>query len=207
MEITISIIAVTVLVSILGFNNDNLFNKCKFNPYDIKHSGQWYRFFTYGFLHAGWVHLLINMFVFFSFGEMVEKAYRYYFQSKYILYFLLLYIGALLLSVIPSFGKHKNDVFYSSVGASGAVSAIVFASIIIAPTQKIYLFFIPVGIPAILFGLLYLAYEYWMSRRAKDNIGHDAHFWGALIGLIFTIAMKPVIFLNFLRQLGFEVTI
>ena len=207
MEITIAIIAVTVLVSIVGFNNENLFNKCKFNPYDVKHSGQWYRFFTYGFLHAGWIHLFINMFVFYSFGRMVEKAFRYYFDTKYILYFLLLYIGALLLSVIPTFGKHKNDVFYSAVGASGAVSAIVFSSIIIEPMNKIYLFFIPIGIPAILFGFLYIAYEYWMSRRAKDNIGHDAHLWGAVFGLIFTIAMKPVIFLFFLNKLGFEINI
>lgn len=207
MEITIAIIAVTVLVSILGLYNETLFSRFKFNPYDIKHSGQWYRFFTYGFLHAGYVHLFINMFVFYSFGQMVEKAFRYYFGPKYILYFLLLYVGALLLSVIPSFGKHKNDVFYSSVGASGAVSAILFSSIIIAPMQKIYLFFIPIGIPAILFGVFYIAYEYWMSRRAKDNIGHDAHLWGAILGLVYTIAMKPVIFLFFLKQLGFAVNV
>lgn len=207
MEITIAIIAVTVLVSILGFNNEILFNRCKFNPYDVKHAGQWYRFFTYGFLHGGWVHLFINMFVLYSFGRLVEIAFRYYFDSKYIVYFILLYMGALVLSVIPSFGKHKNDVFYSSVGASGAVSAILFTSILIAPLNKIYLFFIPVGIPAVLFGIFYLGYEYWMSRRAKDNIGHDAHLWGAIFGLIFTIAMKPVIFLYFLKQLGFEITV
>lgn len=207
MEVTIAIIAVTVLASIAGFNNETLFSRCKFNPYDVKHGGQWYRFFTYGFLHAGWLHLFINMFVFYSFGKVVEMAYRYYFGSKYILYFILLYLGALLLSVIPAFGKHKNDVFYSSVGASGAVAAVLFASILIAPTQKIFLFFIPVGIPAFLFGVLYIAYEFWMSKRAKDNIGHDAHLWGAIFGLIFTVAMKPVIFLYFLRQLGFEVNI
>ena len=113
-----------------------------------------------------------------------------------------MYIGALLLSVIPAFGKHKNDVFYGSIGASGAVSAVAFASILISPLNKIYLFFIPIGIPAILFGFLYLGYEYWMSRRAKDNIGHDAHMWGALFGLIFTIAAKPKIFMVFLQQLG-----
>ncbi len=205
--VTVSIIAVTVIFSILGFNNRELFSKCKFSPYDVKHSGQWYRFFTYGFLHVGWFHLAINMFVLFSFGRAVEVAYRYYFGSKYILYFILLYVGALLLSVIPTLGKHKNDVFYSSVGASGAVSAVVFASIIISPLQKIYLFFIPIGIPAVIFGVLYIAYEYWMSRRAKDNIGHDAHLWGAIIGLAFTIAMKPVIFLYFLQQLGFEINL
>ena len=205
MVVTISIIVITVIFSILGFNNQTLFSRCKFSPYDIKHSGQWYRFFTYGFLHVGWFHLAINMFVLFSFGRMVEKAFGYYFESKYILYYILLYMGALLLSVIPTLGKHKNDVFYSSVGASGAVSAIVFSSILIEPLQKIYLFFIPIGIPAVIFGLLYIAYEYWMARRAKDNIGHDAHLWGAVIGLVFTIAMKPIIFIYFLQKLGLNI--
>ena len=207
MEITLSIIAVTVLVSVLGFTNENLFNRFRFVPYDVKHSGQWYRFFTYGFMHAGWIHLLINMVVLYSFGQMVEKAFSYYFQTLYVLYFLLLYLGALLLSVIPALGKHKNDVFYSSVGASGAVSAIIFSSILIAPTQKIFLFFIPVGIPAVIFGFLYIIYEFWMSRKAKDNIGHDAHLWGAVYGLLYTVAVKPVIFLYFLKQLGVDVTI
>ena len=202
MEITISIIAVTVIFSLIGFYNPVVMNACKFNPYDVKHSGQWYRFFTYGFLHAGWIHLFINMMVLYFFGALVEKAFFYYFQSKYILFYLLLYVGGLLTSVLPAFGKHKNDVFYNSVGASGAISAVLFSSILIAPLNKIYLFFIPIGIPAILFGVLYLAYEYWMSRRAKDNIGHDAHFWGAVYGIIFTIASKPVIFTNFLKQLG-----
>jgi membrane associated rhomboid family serine protease len=203
MYVTIGISVVTVLLSLLGFSNREVFDKCKFNPYDIRHGGQWYRFFTYGFFHAGWFHLIINMLVLLSFGDLVEKAFHFYFHSRYVLYYLLLYFGAILLSVIPAFGKHKNDVFYNAVGASGAVSAVVFASILISPLQKVYLFFIPIGIPAVIFGFLYLAYEFYMSRRAKDNIGHDAHLWGAIYGLAFTILAKPKIFMDFLEKLGF----
>jgi membrane associated rhomboid family serine protease len=202
MVITTIVIAVTVFLSILGFYNQEIFNRCKFNAYDVRHANQWYRFFTYGFFHAGWFHLLVNMFVLYSFGLVVEKAFLYYFHSRYILYYLLLYVGALILSILPSYGKHRNNVFYNAIGASGAVAAIVFASILLEPDQKVYLFLIPFGIPAPVFGVLYLAYEFYMSKRGKDNIGHDAHFWGAIFGIVFTLANKPVIFTAFLQQLG-----
>jgi membrane associated rhomboid family serine protease len=205
MEVTYGIILFTVVASIICFNNEELFNQLKFNAFDVKHSNQWYRFFSYGFLHSGWVHLLINMVVFYSFGRVVEhviKAPSYY-GSEYILYYILLYMGGLLFSIIPAFGKHKNDVFYNAVGASGAVSAVIFASIIIFPRANISFYFIPVAIPAWLFGILYIIYEFYMSKKAKDNIGHDAHFWGAVYGVVFTLALKPSLFLVFLHQMGF----
>ena len=189
MEITYGIILLTVVVSVFCFNSEEYFNRLKFNAFDVKHSNEWYRFFTYGFLHANWVHLLVNMVVLFSFGEIVEKAFHFYFFPKNILYYILLYMGGLLLSIIPAFGKHKNDVFYNAVGASGAIASVVFSSIILAPMSKISLFFIPIGIPAPLFGILYIAYEFYMSRKAKDNIGHDAHLWGAIYGIVFTVAL------------------
>jgi membrane associated rhomboid family serine protease len=142
------------------------------------------------------------MFVFYSFGSIVEHVYRFYFHEKYILYYLLLYVGGLLLSIIPAFGKHKNDVFYNAVGASGAVSAVIFASILMLPKSPISFFFIPIEIPAWIFGVLYIGYEGYMSRTAKDNIGHDAHFWGAVFGVVFTIALKPWLAQHFLVQIG-----
>jgi membrane associated rhomboid family serine protease len=205
MSLTIILIAVTALVSVLCFNNTELFDKLKFNAYDVKHSNQWYRFFSYGFVHAGWVHLFINMLVLYSFGGIVETYFRYFFPQKYLLYYLLLFIGGLILSIIPAFGKHKNDVFYNAVGASGAVAAVIFSSIILYPTGKIGFFFIPIGIPSPVFGILYIAYEWYMSKRAKDNIGHDAHLWGAVFGIIFTIAIKPKFFLFFLEQIGIRI--
>jgi membrane associated rhomboid family serine protease len=205
MTVTYIVIAVTVLVSVIAMNSPAFFDRLKFNAYDVKHSNQWYRFFTYGFLHAGWIHLFINMIVLYSFGGIVEKMFRFHFGEKYLLYYLLLYAGGLILSIIPAFGKHKNDVFYNSVGASGAVSAVLFSSILLYPAGKIFLFFIPIGIPAPLFGLLYIIYEAYMSRRAKDNIGHDAHLWGAIYGVIFTIALKPSLVISFLQQLGINI--
>ncbi len=202
MYVTIGLIALTAIISIVGFNRSVIFRRCQFNAYDVKHSGQWYRFFTYGFFHAGWVHLVVNMIVLWSFGTLVEKGFVYYFRTQYVLYYLLLYFGALLLSILPAYGKHRNDVFYNAIGASGAVSAVVFASLLLEPDQEIFLFFIPIGIPGILFGLGYLAYEFFMSKRGKDHIGHDAHFWGAIFGILFTIASKPQIFISFLKQLG-----
>jgi membrane associated rhomboid family serine protease len=202
MEISYFIIVITCIVSILCLRDDELFQKLKFNAYDVKHSNQWYRFFSYGFLHANWIHLFINMFVLLSFGEFVEKRFHMVFPDKYILYYPLLYLGGLLISIVPAYGKHKNDVFYNSVGASGAVSAVVFASIILYPVGKISLFFIPVGIPSPLFGLLYLVYEFYMSKRAKDNIGHDAHLWGAIFGVVYTIALKPSLAKEFLIMIG-----
>lgn len=107
--------------------------------------------------------------------------------------------------MIPAFGKHKNDVFYNAVGASGAISAVIFSSIILYPTGKIFLFFIPVAIPSPVFGVLYILYEAFMSRNAKDNIGHDAHLWGAIFGMIYTVALKPSLLMIFLQQIGLNV--
>ena len=202
MIVTYILIFITSAISVFALNNEELFSKLKFNAYDVKHNNQWYRFFTYGFLHAGYLHLFINMLVLYSFGNIVETFFYHYFPEKSVFYYLLLYGGGLILSIVPAFGKHKNDVFYNAVGASGAVSAIVFSSIILYPAGKIFLFFIPIPIPAPVFGVLYLAYEYYMAKNGRDNIGHDAHLWGAIFGIIFTIALKPGLVMLFLHQIG-----
>ena len=202
MLITWIIIIITCAVSIPAFSNNELFSKLKFNPFIIKESRQWYRFFTYGALHADWTHLLVNMFVLYTFGEQVEKSLKYYFGEKGILYFVLLYVGAIFLSVVPSFEKHKNDSWYNAVGASGAVSAIVFSYIFFLPGSKLMLLLLPIPIPASIFGILYLVFSAYMARKANDNIGHDAHFWGALFGAVFTIAIKPELFMLFINQIA-----
>ena len=202
MGVTYGIMLFTIAASIFGFTNQELFDRLKFNAFDVHHSKQWYRFFSYGFLHANWVHLLVNMFVLYSFGNKAEHLYMGYFHEQYILYYLLLYTGGLLLSIIPAFGKHKNDVFYNAVGASGAISAVIFVTILIIPKAPIGIMFIPFEIPAWIFGGLYLVYEAYMSRRANDNIGHDAHFWGAIYGVIFTLLLKPALAEIFLHLIG-----
>jgi len=202
MSISIGIIALTVIVSLLAFNNRELFRRMVFSPYDIKHFKNSYRFLSYGLIHADWVHLLVNMMVLYSFGRIVEASYIGLFGIKGILYYLLLYIGGIALSTLPSYGKHKNDYSYTAVGASGAVSAVVFASIIFSPLSKIYIFPLPIGIPAILFAVLYLVYSWYMGKKNLDNVGHDAHFWGAIFGFVFTIILKPALFMNLIAILS-----
>lgn len=201
--ITYIIIGITALISILAFSNRELFDKFSFDPYRINHMKQVHRFFTHGFIHVDWMHLLINMFVLLSFGRMVEASFIYLLGfGKGAYFFILLYIGGVLLSALPSYGKHKDDAGYRAVGASGAVSAVVFASILISPLTGIRFIFIPFDIPAFVFGILYLIYSAYMARKASDNIGHDAHFYGALFGLVFTIITKPALLAGFINQIN-----
>jgi membrane associated rhomboid family serine protease len=200
MILNIIIIILTSLVSVYAFYNAEIFSRLKFNAYAIKHRNQGWRFFTYGLVHAGWAHLLINMFVLYSFGKVVVQSFQHLFGIKGYLFYLLLYVGGILFSTLFDFGKHKDDPGYNAVGASGAVSAIVFASILLYPSGSLYLFPFPFPIPSIVFGILYLIYTAYMAKRGSDNIGHNAHFWGAIFGLAFTLALKPGLAVMFWEQ-------
>ncbi|MBI9038977.1 MAG: rhomboid family intramembrane serine protease [Bacteroidales bacterium] len=197
----ILIIILTAIISIIALNNPLIMDKLRFNAYFIKHNKEWYRFFSYSLVHADYIHLFVNMYVLYSFGEIVLTLFKFYFGGKAIIYFLLLYIGGILFSTLVDFNKNKDNIYYNAVGASGAVSAIVFSSIILYPGGKLFLFFIPIGIPSAIFGILYLIYSAYMTKRANDNIGHSAHFWGAIFGVVFTIILKPKFALMFLEQL------
>lgn len=200
--LTYLIIGITVIVSLLAFNRPEIGEKMRFNAYLIHHNKQWYRFLSYGLIHADYVHLMVNMFVLYSFGGVVEIFFAEYFENTAGLYFCILYIGGIAFSTLVDFGLHKNDPYYNAVGASGAVSAVLFSSILLYPAGRIYLFFIPIGIPAPLFGLLYLIYSAYMAKKSNDNIGHNAHFWGAIFGLGFTILLDWNILIIFLDQLS-----
>jgi membrane associated rhomboid family serine protease len=196
--VTILIIIITALVSFLSFNDKNLFDKLKFNAFDIKHNKQGWRFFTYGFVHVDWVHITVNMYVLYSFGDITLHMFNIYMGYKAVGYFIMLYLGGILFSTLFDFGKHKDNFQYNAVGASGAVSAVVFSSILVYPQGTIYFLFIPFPIPSVVFGVLYLVYSAYMSKKNIDNIGHSAHFWGAIFGIIFTIAVKPVFLTRFI---------
>lgn len=188
----IAVIIITSIVSLLAFRNRDLFNRMKFNAHEIKHNNDYYRFLSYGLIHADFAHLLINMFVLWSFGRIVETYFVEYFgvlQGRF--FYIVMYVAAIGFSTVPAFGRHKDDIYYNAVGASGAVSAVVFASILLDPTTSIMFIFLPIPIPAPVFGLLYLGYSAYMARRGGDNIGHDAHFWGALFGFVFPVILKP----------------
>ena len=172
-----------------------------FNAYQINHRKEWYRFFSSGLIHADWMHLAFNMLSLYMLGIAAERDYTIIFEEKGILFFILLYVGALAMSSIYSYEKHKNDIYYNALGASGAVSAVVFAFIIMEPTTRLSLMFLPIPIPAYLFGLLFLGIEYYLGKRGSDNIGHDAHFWGAVFGAAFTIILKPSLVSEFFQRI------
>lgn len=197
---TIIIIAFTALVSILAFNNSRILYKYQFNPYQIIHRKQYVRIVSHAFLHANWPHLIINMLVLYSFGQGLEKVFKEIFGGIGIFYFVVLYFGAILISPVYSLIKNRNNHLYNAVGASGAVSAVVFANIFFAPWQNIYFFGI-IPIPGIIFSVLYLIYCWQMSKKNTDNIAHDTHLFGAIFGLIFPIILDPKLFTYFIDQL------
>lgn len=190
-------IAATVIISIMAFNNIDLFHNLKFNAYLIKYKKQWYRFFSYALVHAGWMHLIFNMYVLWSFGDIVEYVLKNNFGTQGILYYALLYIGGIIFSTLFDFKKHKDDPYYNAVGASGAVSAVVFASILLYPSGSIFIFPIPFPLPSWVFGIAYLIFSAYMGKRGQDNIGHNAHFWGAIFGIVFTVITLPGTVQNF----------
>jgi len=197
---TNTLLAVTLIASVICFQRRDLMDKLIFNPEKIARKNEWYRFITSGFIHADWMHLLINMFVLYSFGQVVEGYYREIFGSAGRNYYLLLYFGGLVMSVLPTYSKHKNDPAYNALGASGAISGVVFTYILFNPAAKLYLYGL-LSLPGIVFGILYLAYCYYAAKKGGDFINHDAHLWGALFGICFTLAMKPSIGPYFIEQL------
>jgi membrane associated rhomboid family serine protease len=163
---------------------------------------EWYRIITHAFLHADVTHLLFNMFTFYVFGlELEQHAFPYYFPKHAEFYFFLLYFGGMITAAFPGFEKNKNNISYNAVGASGAVSAIVFSYILINPSAKLGMLFIPIEIPASIFGVLYLLYTWYMSRKGGGRIAHDAHLWGSVFGFFFTILLKPSFLPQFFQNL------
>ncbi len=147
------------------------------------------------------MHLLINMWVLFSFGNIVEEILGIKFGTRAILFYGLLYVGGVLFSTLFDFRKHRNDPNYNAVGASGAVSAVVFASILLYPSGSIYIFPIPFPLPSWVFGIVYLIYSAYMGKKGVDNIGHNAHFWGAVYGIVFTVILDPKVIPNFFAEI------
>ena len=211
-SITTIIVAITVFVSFLAFNDKELSYKLTLSPYSVKHHKRWWQIFTHGFIHADYMHLGLNMYVLYSFGGFVESVLveGYYSSSSGIsiggfgnigyLYYITLYVGGLLFATLPSLKKHGDNPGYLAVGASGAVSAIVFSSIILYPTGGMGLLFIPISIPSFIFGVLYLLAEHYMSKKGGTRIAHDAHIGGAFFGVIFTVLLDLQFLLNFIYK-------
>lgn len=183
MSFTLLIIAVTVLVSFAAFQNDRLRNSLLLWPAIMTSPKEFYRFLTAGFVHADTAHLAFNMISFYFFGQLLEQAIGYQ-------YFGLVYLTGIIVSCVPSYFKRRHNPGYRSLGASGGVAAIIFATIYLAPWNKIYIFF-AIGMPSIVFAIGYLSYTAYLAKRDMGIINHDAHLWGSIYGLLCMIAIDP----------------
>jgi len=196
MPVTLIIIAITCVVSWLAFKNARLMNDLILWPPAISRQREYYRLVTYGVVHADIGHLFFNMFTLFFFGRVMEG----FFASRLGgLGFVLFYIGALVASILPTFLKHRADPNYRSLGASGAVSAVLFAFILLAPWQRIVVLVVPM--PAIVYAVLYTAYSIYMDRRGQGMVNHSAHLWGAAYGVVFTLLMDARVLPYFINEL------
>ncbi|MFT5167920.1 MAG: membrane associated rhomboid family serine protease [Saprospiraceae bacterium] len=200
--ITLIIVIMTSIISYQAFTNQSMKQKLIFHPVSVKERGEYYRFLTHGFLHGDYMHLIINMYVLYVFGEQIESIFvsegitflnsnipmESFGPVKGRIIFLLLYFGAVIFSSIPQYFRHQENNYYMALGASGGTSAIVFAYILFVPWE--WFTFPP--LPGIVLGIAYLLYSSYMDKRGGDNIGHNAHFWGAVYGLVFTIAAAGI---------------
>jgi membrane associated rhomboid family serine protease len=190
LSITLVIVIITSLISIGAFNNQKIMDDLIFYGPAISERKQWYRLFTHGLIHADAAHLIFNMVALYSFGTSVERTFSGSCQFGDLgrLMFLLLYISSLAAASLPDLKKYKDSYHFRSLGASGAVSAVMFASIVILPTLKVGIIFLPVRVPGYIFAILYLIVSAYLDKRGGTNINHGAHLWGGIYGLLFTIA-------------------
>ena len=203
MPVTLILIALNVIVSLIGFYNPSFVNKFILWPYYMKRNNEYYRMITSGFLHLDFVHLIFNMFTLFFFGRNIEIIFNQAGLGGNIAY-LFLYFSALIISDISSTVKYRDNVNYRALGASGAVSAVIFAAILFNPWSSIYLFG-AIAISATLYAILFIVYCIYMGKKGQDNVNHDAHLWGAVYGLAYAIILtaifNPSLFEIILEQL------
>ena len=184
---TLIIIILTAIVSFTSFSNQKTINDLIFYPPAVSQQNQWYRFWSCALIHADIAHLAFNMFSLYMFGEMVEKAFEEIFPGTGKILYVALYLVSQFVCLVPTYMKHKDDYSYRSLGASGAVSAVIFVAICLQPLRPLALLFLPIPIPGFIFGFLYLAISTYMGRKGGDNINHSAHIWGAIAGVVFLI--------------------
>ncbi|MFN0037089.1 MAG: rhomboid family intramembrane serine protease [Saprospiraceae bacterium] len=191
LTITNIIIAFTCLISFMAFNKHYWTYKLKHWPYQEARDGEYYRWLTSGFLHGDPMHLIFNMITLYFFGRVVEMWFSMVFPDFGLLLYLVFYLVAIVAASSATYFKYRESPGFASIGASGAVAAVLFASILILPTSEISLIFLPIGIPGFVFGILYLWYSAYAARRGGDNIDHTAHYYGAVFGFFFPIVFEP----------------
>jgi len=190
----------TALISYLAMNNQKLLNRTILHPYTIIREKQYERLLTSGFIHQGWMHLIFNMIALYFFGQNVETIFTYIHPDSGWLIYLIFYLSAIVVSDLPTLKKQMDNPSYFSLGASGGVSAVVFSWILFFPTETIYIYFIP--LPGFILGILYIVYSYYQSKNPNSRINHDAHLYGAIYGIIFTVLLRPSVVPAFFEQLS-----
>ncbi len=185
------IFLITIVTSIYAFNNPTVYGKLMLHPYSVANGRKTYTLITSGLIHADWMHLIFNMMTFYFFAFRLESIIGHW-------QFGLLYLASLVLADLPSIMKHKEHFWYNSLGASGAISAVLFSYILFDPLTRLMLFPLPIPIPAIIFAVLYLIYCAYASKKSRDNINHDAHLFGAISGVLITIILVPGIVGHFI---------
>lgn len=204
LSITLIIIIATVSVSLYANGKPVLYSKLVFNPYQVTNRKEWYRIFSHALIHdqQNIFHLFFNMYVLYSFGNFAENMLKNLLGGLGGVFYIFIYVGGIFVATLPALIKHKDNYNYNSVGASGAVSAVLFATIAFVPLSGgIGIMFLPFSIPPIIFGGLYVAYEMYMQKRGGTKIAHDAHIWGAGFGFLFTLLFAPGALSNFVAEL------
>ena len=206
--ITLIIIVLTSLISYQAFRDHGLADKLIFQPATVR-DGEWYRLLTYGLLHADFMHLLFNMFTFYLFGSYIESIFKMQLGTQAgSIAFVLLYIGGLLFSILPTYFKQKDNYYYKGLGASGAVSAVVFAYILINPMNFMGILFIPIMLPAFLFGFIFVFISIYLEKQEVGGINHSAHITGGLFGVFFTSVTFLILSnINLLVQFVYKIQI
>lgn len=193
---TAVIIGLTIVASFFAWNRSDIHDLWIMYPYRVKRNKEYFRFLTSGFIHSGYVHLGFNMLSLYYFGTYVENS-----MGKFV--FLIFYLLGIIVSEIPTFLKQQNHAGYRSLGASGGVAAIIFSSILLNPLTEIGFILLPgIHISGFIFGIVYLIYSYYQAKNSSDNIGHEAHFYGALFGLVFTVVLYPEVLGSFAEKIS-----
>ena len=200
LDSTLILIIITVITSVYAWNNPELQHKWMFNPYTVHHGKQYYRFLTSGFIHSNTMHLLFNMMALFFFGRVLERIYTDLYGALGVVFYMVTYLAGIVVANLRTYFKYKDSSYYNSLGASGGVASILFASILYRPTSSICLYF-AICIPAFILGAVYLIYSYYSTKRSGDNINHDAHLFGSLFGIVFTVILRPAVVIEFFERI------
>ena len=204
--VTLLILAATVIVSWRTMDDYRAKSKLLMNPYQVVHGKDYARILTHGLIHGSWIHLIFNMIVFYSFGQLVELVFTSGWMGEQMfgkvghLVYLLLYVGAIAFATLPSLIKHRDNPGYNSLGASGAVFAVLTVAVLINPTGNV-LFFFAIPCPGWLALIIMFGTEYYLQKRGGTGIAHDAHLWGAGFGILFVAIFKMEILLGFFKQI------